>query len=499
MELPAELARLAWRKIDLALRDIPGVTEKNLWLPHVISAVLLTLLGIALVGYVFWWAARLWKERDGIMAIARHTVREAVRKRVLLVLFIFGLTIVACSNLLPTLGTARGRVMLVEEVCVRSVCLICMLVAIFLAAVAIPNDISDRTIYSLLTKPISRSALLIGKIIGFCALIGGIVVIMAIVSGAFIRYSAFRAAKASGEKNLICARRPWPAASYEREGMFRAQLEFDWVKGAGDGMAYWEFTGLDKQHLPPDWVGLGIAVSASSPDQSATMIPVSVSVVNPETGESQDSTEAFPHGTKIGKRKTIRFPRRLISAKGTLSVEMTATRGSDHIGTNKDSVVVYLTPGLFELNMAKLFFSFYLQACLIIVVAVMGSTFLTAPVSILLSFFVYLCGHLVAFMSDVAKLMAEPLIHGQSQTPQDMLDYILLFSGREKVREGTDVALRWIARTLPDFRHFDASHRFLNNLDVPWTWIGFGFVYMLVYAFACLAVARHMLSRREME
>ena len=499
MELPKQLAQTAWRKIDLALRDIPGVTEQNLWLPRVISSVLLSLFAVALVGYVSWWAARLWKERSSVIAIVRHTLREAIRKKVLLVLVVFGLAIIASSNLLPSLGTARGKVMLVEEVCIRSAYMICMLVAIFLAAVAVPNDVTERTIYSLLTKPVSRSALLAGKIIGFCALIAGILAVMAVASGVFIRVSALRVAEESEEQGLLAARRPWRAATFEREGKFKAQREFDWVTGGGEGMAYWEYRGLHKQRLPKEWVELGITISASSPDQSTETVPVSVSVVNPETGESQDTTERVPHGAEAKQAVTIRFPRRLISSKGVLSVEMTATRVSDHIGVKHESVVTHLKPGIFELNMAKLFVSFYLQACLIIVVAVMGSTFLTAPVSVLLSFFVYLCGHMVDFMSDVAKLMGDKEIQGRVQAPQDMLDHILAVSGQAEVREGADFVLRWIARTLPDFRHFDASRLLLDNLDIPWAWIGFAFGYMLIYGLAGLAVAQVMFWRREME
>jgi len=119
-------------------------------------------------------------------AIAKQTVRDAVRKKVLLVLLIFVFALILASQVFPAFGLG-ARYKMVVTVSMSAMGLFGMVVAIFLSAFSIPYDIEEKRIYTVVTKPVKRSTLVTGRMLGHvlvCAIVLGC---MALVTDVCLR------------------------------------------------------------------------------------------------------------------------------------------------------------------------------------------------------------------------------------------------------------------------------------------------------------------------
>ena len=114
-----------------------------------------------------------------ILAIARVTWREAVRNRVLysLLFFVAALLVISATLDRMTMGQ-DGRVVL--DLGLALIHLFGALIAIFLGVAAISREISRKTLYVVLAKPVGRVSFLLGKYLGLLATLGVLVGVMGI-------------------------------------------------------------------------------------------------------------------------------------------------------------------------------------------------------------------------------------------------------------------------------------------------------------------------------
>ena len=127
-----------------------------------------------------------------ISVIARQTFKEAVRNKILFVFIILGLTTICCSVFMPVVGDGREKIKIVESMCFRSITFFGTLAAILLSASSIPTDIENRVLSTVTTKPVQRTTIILGKIIGFIYIIGVVLIVMGGVSYALIKFTALK-------------------------------------------------------------------------------------------------------------------------------------------------------------------------------------------------------------------------------------------------------------------------------------------------------------------
>ena len=103
-----------------------------------------------------------------VAAIAANTVREAVRNRVLYVLVFFALVMIGTSALLATLSyVERDRIL--QDVGLGAIRFFGAAIAIFMGVGLIHREVERRTIYTILSKPVTRAQFLAGKYLGLVA------------------------------------------------------------------------------------------------------------------------------------------------------------------------------------------------------------------------------------------------------------------------------------------------------------------------------------------
>jgi len=100
-----------------------------------------------------------------IQVISINTVREAVRSRLLYTLLFFALIMIGTGVLLSTLSYVE-RERIVQDVGLASIRLFSAGIAIFVGVGLIHGEVERRTIFTILSKPLSRSEFLLGKYVG---------------------------------------------------------------------------------------------------------------------------------------------------------------------------------------------------------------------------------------------------------------------------------------------------------------------------------------------
>jgi ABC-type transport system involved in multi-copper enzyme maturation permease subunit len=105
------------------------------------------------------------KSLDRILAIATNTVREAIRDRVLYTLLFFALALIGTGVLVSTLSYVEGDRIL-QDVGFAAIRVFAVAIAIFVGIGLVHREVDRRTIFTILSKPISRSEFLLGKYVG---------------------------------------------------------------------------------------------------------------------------------------------------------------------------------------------------------------------------------------------------------------------------------------------------------------------------------------------
>ena len=106
--------------------------------------------------------------RSAIGAIAGNTVREAVRSRVLYALVFFAVIMIGTSTLLATLSYVE-RERILQDVGLGAIRFFGAAIAIFMGVGLIHREVERRTIYTILSKPVTRAHFLVGKYVGLVA------------------------------------------------------------------------------------------------------------------------------------------------------------------------------------------------------------------------------------------------------------------------------------------------------------------------------------------
>ncbi|MFQ5513075.1 MAG: ABC transporter permease [Myxococcota bacterium] len=112
-----------------------------------------------------------------IWVLAHNTCREAVRDRLLYNLLFFAALMIASSILLAKIHLGYDQ-RIYFDVGLGAIALFGALIAIFVGINLVYREISQKTVYSMLAKPVHRWEFLVGKYLGLVALLGLEIAIM---------------------------------------------------------------------------------------------------------------------------------------------------------------------------------------------------------------------------------------------------------------------------------------------------------------------------------
>src|SRR5438874_3000370 len=99
------------------------------------------------------------------LAIAVNAFRESVRDKVLYNLVLFAILLIGASYLLGQL-TAGQDVKIIKDLGLAATSVFGLFIAIFIGIGLVSKEVERRSIYSLLSKPVSRAQFITGKYAG---------------------------------------------------------------------------------------------------------------------------------------------------------------------------------------------------------------------------------------------------------------------------------------------------------------------------------------------
>jgi Cu-processing system permease protein len=141
-----------------------------------------------------------------IRHVAVNVFKESVRDKVLYSIVAFAVILIAASYLLGQL-TAGQDLKIIKDLGLASISTFGLLIAVFIGIGLVWKEVERRSIYSLLSKPISRSEFILGKYFG---LVLTLLVNVTVMTGAFYGVLAYEG---------------WTADAVDRQGWLAPQMD----------------------------------------------------------------------------------------------------------------------------------------------------------------------------------------------------------------------------------------------------------------------------------
>src|SRR5438034_3717764 len=126
-----------------------------------------------------------------IYAITINTVTELTRLKVFYMLLVFGLLLIG-SSIFMAQFSFQQEFQILKDVSLGAISMFTSLLAIVATARMLPQDIEDRTVYTILAKPVPRFEYVVGKIAGVLVLlaISTLVMVAAFLAVLYLREQA---------------------------------------------------------------------------------------------------------------------------------------------------------------------------------------------------------------------------------------------------------------------------------------------------------------------
>ena len=99
------------------------------------------------------------------LVIAGNTYKEGIRKKTLIGFLIVALLVIGGSTFLTVLSPGE-EVKMVKDVCLAALSMFGLLIAIFTSGSMVPSEVENKTIYTVLSKPLRRFDYIVGKFVG---------------------------------------------------------------------------------------------------------------------------------------------------------------------------------------------------------------------------------------------------------------------------------------------------------------------------------------------
>ncbi|MBW2384635.1 MAG: ABC transporter permease [Deltaproteobacteria bacterium] len=119
---------------------------------------------------------RIWMR---IWAIATNTLREAIRNKLLYTLLFFSVAVIGTAVLIASLSYVEGA-RIIQDLGLSAIRLFGVGIAVFVGIGLIHGEVERRTVYTILSKPVSRTHFLLGKFLGLALTVWLQLVLMSI-------------------------------------------------------------------------------------------------------------------------------------------------------------------------------------------------------------------------------------------------------------------------------------------------------------------------------
>ncbi|MGE5195184.1 MAG: ABC transporter permease subunit [Deltaproteobacteria bacterium] len=471
------------------------------------------------------------------LALAQLTFREAWRKKTLWVFAVFAVLFLFAGWFLSDVtADADLQVKNYVSFVLKTISWLILPVALLLACWGLPEDIKARSLHTVVTKPVRRHEIVLGRILGYSA-IGGLV--LAVMGGVGFVWINRQLPEAKGSQ--LTARVPvYGEISFvDNQGSSRDQQGKQLTEGVNTGdenmfrsfiegntkaRAVWEFSNVDLSRLNQQG---GLVLESSfqsfrtfkgniekqlrcqfelvneSKDLRVPLAPFEVNEFRRNVYDVQERNKTLE--AKNGKTVELAD---LVDG-GKLRVEVACLSSAQFLGMARPDLFIRLPDRSFAASYFKCLFNIGLMMFMVVVLGVISGCFVKGPVATILTGSVVIIGKVWhAFLESLVtgrvgynpnlKMSGTGLFDSLYRIPTHMNPNVELgesFVHRMiKALDNIELNGLWAVQHLfPDFGSFDTTEYVANAYDVPWaeatlpslmTTVGFCLPWILVGYFS---------------
>jgi hypothetical protein len=424
-----------------------------------------------------------------IWAIAKMTLIEARRRKVFTILLLFAVALLSSVLFFPSVEM-ESRLRLIEVWALRAAAIFTAIVGLFLAGFSLPQDFEQKRIYMVVTKPVSKSFVFLGKYLGYVLLLALFIGTMGLITVGFLRTVKFF----SGERfpALVAYPRVWtPEFAYPGgEAVEGTEAEAAVEFGPDKGLV-WTFRGLRRADFDDAVRVQARLIFGAKNDQYRSSGSVRYAV----RGAAGRPAHAGQLDMNTNEERQFEFPASLIGDDGVVSVELRCGDSDGIIAAAPRWVVLYEKSILFEVAFLRGLLLILFQSMVVLSITLMSSTFLSAPLSILLGILLYLVGSVYGYIRDGTREIDHSLAEIRTskerrRTPEDLPVGLLWFSA--ELSKG-------VLKVTPDFEHFDFSIWLLRDHAVSWKELGVAGTKALPPIFVLVALGTLLMAFKDFD
>jgi hypothetical protein len=476
-----------------------------------------------------------------VYAIAMLAFRESIRRKALLVFVVFAALFMFAGWFMEA-DTARPDLHLMNLVAFvfRAMAWLVLPVVVLMSCWGLPEDIRLRSLHTVVTKPVRRSEVVLGRMLGFSAVGTVIITLMATVGyGWILRH-------VPEDVSLFCRVPVYGHVAFlDREGNPGQGVNVgdvdgtrSFIEGGTKSSAIWHFPlshEMDELKLESrfeafrTWKGnmdrsLRVRMTAIN-EQANLRVPVATYEVN----EFSYNEVTISRSLKVTDEQTLEEstldlfkdlavpfdPASEIhqqldgdASAGVLTLQFQCIDRGQYIGLSPGDCFLRLSDRSFAVGYFKATLGLWLECILLVVIAVTASCFVKFPVAFMLTSSVGLVGSMAyGFLQEIvtgkqkgggaAESVYRLITHMNETTPLPENPFTKAIQAFDKpLVEGLGV----IRHLIPDLNIYSMSDWLAKGFDVPWNGILLpGIAMTIAYLLPCLLLGYFSLRLRELE
>ncbi len=478
-----------------------------------------------------------------VLAVTILTIKESIRRKALMVGGVFLLLFMFAGWFLRSSEAATPAKPYITFVFTTTQFVLFPLTLI-LACWGLPADIKDRSIHTVVTKPVKRSEIVLGRIFGY----GFLVSVIVLVIGAIGYVWLIREVPQASKEQLIARVPVFGTVKYlDRQGnetttplnvgdiwQYRTFLE-----GATNARGIWTFDKISDKYLHDDgalWVEQKFEAFRTYKGTIDEQIRFSVTAVNPSKN-LRVLVDTYPvyEFSSSPTLPLMKIPRQLsyrptdapdaepkdvdlindLLDNGTLTLEVACEDSSQFVGVAERDFFIRMPDRPFFVSYVKGLLGVWMLLLMIVIIGTTGSTFLKGPVCTLMTM-----GLAVVGISGLREFMVEQLeqftknqghvlgggtlesfyrivtwMNQQSPLPDNWGTRAI-----KTIDQGIYKVLQLLQGVLPDLKGFDTQEYVANGFDVPFVNAVLPSIMTLIgYLIPCYILGYFALRLRELE
>lgn len=459
-----------------------------------------------------------------IWAIAWLTIIEAVRRKALLVFVVFAFLMMFAGWFLDSELRADLQVKNAVSFALTTVSWLTIPVLLLLSCWGIPEDIRVRSMHTVVTKPVRRNEIVMGRILGFSTVAAGIVAMMGVVGYVWVLRQV------PNNASLICRVPVYGTLEFldnqgniSDKGVNTGDIwEFrSYIEGGTKASAIYKFpitAAVDQIKLESRFEAF-----RTHKGRIGQSLLVRYVLVNP-TKELRVPLESFEikefnlneqfverkvsfYDEEKKDKRTVDLFEDIVD-QNTLTVVVQCLDSGQYLGMSRPDFFIRLPDRLFAVGYFKAVFGIWLLTVFVISIGVTASTFVKGPIATLLTFSVLIIGQ--GFREFMIKLITGVQkgggpIESWYRLVTHMNDTLELPDNvGVKIMHAIDNVMfggLWLMQHLiPDLSSFVMSPYVANGFDVPWSVAMARCLAVTIgYLVPCLLVGYYSLTLRELE